>query len=121
VRHPVIAFRSGSVPEVIDDGVTGFVVNDEAEAVRAIGRSASLTGTKCAPAWTNGSRQSGWPKSTFDTMSLCWPVLRSPLALPVGPAFWSGFHQIARTMSSNGIGQARAWSTTTLVVSAAPR
>jgi glycosyltransferase involved in cell wall biosynthesis len=33
---PVIAFRSGSVPEVIDDGVTGFVVDSEAEAVQAI-------------------------------------------------------------------------------------
>jgi glycosyltransferase involved in cell wall biosynthesis len=29
---PVIAFRQGSVPEVIDDGVTGFVVDDVAEA-----------------------------------------------------------------------------------------
>jgi glycosyltransferase involved in cell wall biosynthesis len=35
---PVIAFRSGSVPEVIDDGVTGFVVDSEAEAVQAIAR-----------------------------------------------------------------------------------
>ena len=26
---PVIAFRSGSVREVIDEGVTGFVVDDE--------------------------------------------------------------------------------------------
>jgi glycosyltransferase involved in cell wall biosynthesis len=33
---PVIAFRSGSVPEVVDDGVTGFVVNDEVEAIQAI-------------------------------------------------------------------------------------
>jgi glycosyltransferase involved in cell wall biosynthesis len=39
---PVIAFRRGSVPEVIDDGVTGFVVNDEAEAVTAIGRLGEL-------------------------------------------------------------------------------
>jgi glycosyltransferase involved in cell wall biosynthesis len=39
---PVIAFRSGSVPEVIDDGVTGFVVEDEAEAVAAIGRLGEL-------------------------------------------------------------------------------
>ena len=30
---PVIAFRSGSVPEVIDEGVTGFVVDDEEQAV----------------------------------------------------------------------------------------
>jgi len=35
---PVIAFRAGSVPEVIEDGVTGFVVDDEEEAVAAIRR-----------------------------------------------------------------------------------
>ena len=35
---PVIAFRSGSVPEVIDDGVTGFIVELEAEAAEAIAR-----------------------------------------------------------------------------------
>ncbi len=39
---PVIAFRSGSVPEVIDHGITGFVVSDEEEAIRAIGRLAEL-------------------------------------------------------------------------------
>jgi glycosyltransferase involved in cell wall biosynthesis len=33
---PVIAFRSGSVPEVIDEGVTGFIVESEAEASEAI-------------------------------------------------------------------------------------
>ncbi|WP_149538049.1 glycosyltransferase family 4 protein [Siccirubricoccus phaeus] len=30
---PVIAFRNGSVPEVVDDGITGFIVDDVAEAV----------------------------------------------------------------------------------------
>jgi glycosyltransferase involved in cell wall biosynthesis len=33
---PVIAFRAGSVPEVIDDGVTGFIVDSEEEAVQAV-------------------------------------------------------------------------------------
>jgi glycosyltransferase involved in cell wall biosynthesis len=33
---PVVAYRSGSVPEVIEDGVTGFIVEDEEEAVRAV-------------------------------------------------------------------------------------
>jgi glycosyltransferase involved in cell wall biosynthesis len=33
---PVVAFRAGSVPEVIDDGVTGFIVKDVAEAVAAV-------------------------------------------------------------------------------------
>jgi glycosyltransferase involved in cell wall biosynthesis len=33
---PVIAFGNGSVPEVIDDGTTGFVVGSIADAVVAI-------------------------------------------------------------------------------------
>jgi glycosyltransferase involved in cell wall biosynthesis len=39
---PVIAFRSGSVPEVIDDGITGFVVETEEQAIEAIGRLGEL-------------------------------------------------------------------------------
>jgi glycosyltransferase involved in cell wall biosynthesis len=35
---PAIAMRRGSVPEIIDDGVTGFVVDSEEEALAAIGR-----------------------------------------------------------------------------------
>ena len=35
---PVVAFQRGSVPEVIDQGVTGFVVDDEEEAVVAVKR-----------------------------------------------------------------------------------
>jgi glycosyltransferase involved in cell wall biosynthesis len=33
---PVLAFRCGSIPEVIDDGVTGTVVESEEEAVAAL-------------------------------------------------------------------------------------
>jgi glycosyltransferase involved in cell wall biosynthesis len=32
---PVIAWRNGSIPEVIDEGITGWVVSDEDAAVRA--------------------------------------------------------------------------------------
>ena len=39
---PVIAFRSGSVPEVVDHGITGFVVSDEEEAIQAIKRLGEL-------------------------------------------------------------------------------
>jgi glycosyltransferase involved in cell wall biosynthesis len=39
---PVIAFRRGSVPEVVDDGVTGFIVDDEAQAADAALRLHSL-------------------------------------------------------------------------------
>lgn len=39
---PVLAFRRGSVPEVVDDGVTGMIVEDAAEAVTALARTTSL-------------------------------------------------------------------------------
>jgi glycosyltransferase involved in cell wall biosynthesis len=35
---PVIALRNGSVPEVVDDGITGFIVDDEATAASAAGQ-----------------------------------------------------------------------------------
>jgi glycosyltransferase involved in cell wall biosynthesis len=43
---PVIAFNRGSVPEVMDDGLTGFIVNSEDEAVAAIDRLGELDRTK---------------------------------------------------------------------------
>jgi glycosyltransferase involved in cell wall biosynthesis len=39
---PVLAFRHGSVPEVIEDGVTGFVVDTVEEAVCRIGALLAL-------------------------------------------------------------------------------
>ncbi len=40
---PVIAFNRGAVPEVIEDGVTGFVVEDEISAVAAVARARMLS------------------------------------------------------------------------------
>jgi glycosyltransferase involved in cell wall biosynthesis len=39
---PVIAFGRGAVPEIVDHGVTGFIVNDVDEAVAAIPRAKAL-------------------------------------------------------------------------------
>jgi glycosyltransferase involved in cell wall biosynthesis len=39
---PVIAYNRGSVPEIIEDGLTGFIVEDETSAVAAVGRLADL-------------------------------------------------------------------------------
>jgi glycosyltransferase involved in cell wall biosynthesis len=39
---PVIARRRGSVPEVVDEGITGFVVDDVAGAVEAVRRVGAL-------------------------------------------------------------------------------
>ena len=44
---PVIAFPHGSVPEVIEDGVTGFLVGSVDEAVRAVSRLPELSRERC--------------------------------------------------------------------------
>jgi glycosyltransferase involved in cell wall biosynthesis len=43
---PVIAYNRGSVPEIIDDGLTGFVVEDEAGAIGAVDRLSHLSRKK---------------------------------------------------------------------------
>ena len=40
---PVIAFNRGSVPEVVDEGVTGFIVEDEEGAIGAVDRLSHLS------------------------------------------------------------------------------
>jgi glycosyltransferase involved in cell wall biosynthesis len=44
---PVIAWRCGSVPEIVDDGSTGFIVDDIDTAVRMIGRVTELDRRTC--------------------------------------------------------------------------
>jgi glycosyltransferase involved in cell wall biosynthesis len=44
---PTIAFRCGSIPELIDDGVTGFIVESEEEAVDALKRIKYLSRARC--------------------------------------------------------------------------
>ncbi|KRQ14698.1 glycosyltransferase family 4 protein [Bradyrhizobium manausense] len=39
---PVIAYRSGSVPEVVEDGVTGFIVDGEEQAIEAVKEAVRL-------------------------------------------------------------------------------
>jgi glycosyltransferase involved in cell wall biosynthesis len=40
---PVIAYNRGSVPEILEDGLTGFIVEDETSAVGAVGRLPALS------------------------------------------------------------------------------
>jgi glycosyltransferase involved in cell wall biosynthesis len=44
---PVIAYRRGAMSEVVDDGVTGFLVSGREEAVAAVGPTAALNRAEC--------------------------------------------------------------------------
>jgi len=37
-----LSYNRGSVPEIIDEGLTGFIVEDETSAVAAVGRLSGL-------------------------------------------------------------------------------
>ena len=44
---PVIARRCGSVPEVLEEGITGFIVENPEEAEDAVKKVASLSRRRC--------------------------------------------------------------------------
>jgi len=44
---PVVAYRAGSVPEVVEDGVTGFVCETLSEMVEAVGKAGMLDRAAC--------------------------------------------------------------------------
>jgi len=50
---PVIGFKKGSVPEVIDEGLTGFVVNNELEMIDALQNIGKTDRTTCRQAAEN--------------------------------------------------------------------
>ena len=57
---PVIAFGRGSVPEIVDDGVTGLIVNSVDEAVAAVPRAKAFGRAVSANALRSAFRSSDW-------------------------------------------------------------
>ena len=48
---PVVAYRCGAVPEILQDGVTGFVVNDQPQAIDAARRIDAIDRRACRQAF----------------------------------------------------------------------
>ena len=44
---PIVAYPKGSVPEILESGVTGFIAGDLEEAVRAVERTRTLSRQRC--------------------------------------------------------------------------
>ncbi len=44
---PVVAYRSGALPEIVEHGVTGFIVDSEEEMARAVDNSVGLSSYVC--------------------------------------------------------------------------
>jgi glycosyltransferase involved in cell wall biosynthesis len=68
---PVIAYCRGSVPEVIDDGVTGFIVTGLDDALAAAERVASLDRRRCRQVFEErftASRMAGDYVAVYETL-----------------------------------------------------
>lgn len=77
---PVITFRRGALPEVVKEGVTGFVVEDVASAMEACGRIQTIRNAVCvAHAQENFSSA----KMADDYADLYSRILQTPMEVPV--------------------------------------
>ena len=77
---PVIAYRRGSVPEVIDDGVTGFIVDGIEDAVAAVARVTGLSRMRCRQAFEERFTAS---RMTRDYLAIYERLLQRPrIAIP---------------------------------------
>jgi glycosyltransferase involved in cell wall biosynthesis len=75
---PVLAFRNGSVAEVIDDGVTGHIVETVAEAILKIG---SLTNLDRARVRRRFEERFTSARMAHDYVRVCQTLLRDSTAL----------------------------------------
>jgi glycosyltransferase involved in cell wall biosynthesis len=79
---PVIAFRRGSVPEVIDHGVTGLIVETVDEAVEATRRVGELSRRACRETF---ERRFTAPRMATDYMAVYRRLLSTELHATVRP------------------------------------
>ena len=70
---PVIAYNRGSMPELIEHGVTGFLVDSFDEAVAAIGRVGEIDRAACRAA---AARRFSVERMTADYLALYERILR---------------------------------------------
>ena len=68
---PVLAFRCGSVPEIIDDGVTGAIVESMDEAIAALPHVWRSTGRRCGSGSSNDFPPHGWPRTMSASIVRC--------------------------------------------------
>jgi glycosyltransferase involved in cell wall biosynthesis len=101
---PVIAFRCGSVPEVIADGETGFVVDTVAEAVDAVRRVHWLERRRCRQVFEERFDVGRMARDYLDVYrGVAWQdweergaVSRPARAMPAGSYFGEGFEARSR-------------------------
>jgi len=77
---PVIAYRSGSVPEVITDGVNGFIVGNIDEMVAAVGRLDQVDRRGCRQAFED---RFAAPRMARDYVALYEKLVAAHTNIPI--------------------------------------
>jgi glycosyltransferase involved in cell wall biosynthesis len=68
---PVVAFGRGSMPELIDHGTTGLLVDDMEQAVEAVALAGNSIGYRSENEPSADSVVTGWPTSTSRRTRRC--------------------------------------------------
>jgi glycosyltransferase involved in cell wall biosynthesis len=71
---PVIAFRRGSVPEILDEGVTGFVCENAEQAAERVDQLARLSRRRCRDVF---ERRFSAPRMAQDYLSIYKRLIQS--------------------------------------------
>ena len=75
---PVIAFNRGSVPEVIDDGLTGFIVEDINGAIGAVDRLEPFVARENPRAFRASTSPRGAWRRIISASIAAWPTAWRP-------------------------------------------
>jgi glycosyltransferase involved in cell wall biosynthesis len=86
---PVIAFRHGSVAEVIREGVNGFIVNNLAQAVQAVGRIDEIDRAGCRRIFERSFTAARMAQDYLRIYKETVAVAPEPIGVPDGVLSWS--------------------------------
>lgn len=77
---PTIAFQCGSIPEILEDGVTGFVVSSISEAIAAVRRVGSLDRATCRKAFEQRFTSA---RMARDYVAIYREIIQSGITVPL--------------------------------------
>ncbi len=75
---PIVAYRNGSVPEVVEEGVTGFICEGLEDAARAVERVPTLSRKRCREVFEERFTAS---RMARDYLAVCEKVMARPPAI----------------------------------------